>query len=99
MVFAVFLEPPGSPWVYKTDQNGFLNGVSDKMYTFFRRQDLPPVYMPNGAIYVIYVKDFRECNSFLTARTLDYSMSNSQSIDVDSVIDLEACREQILNNI
>lgn len=36
---------------FVVSSNGFLEGVSDGKYLFMRRQDLPAVYIPNGAIY------------------------------------------------
>jgi len=69
--------------------NEFLKGVSNNKYPFMRRQDLPSVYMPNGAIYIINVKSFREKDSFLTNKTLNYVMPQDRSIDIDILADIE----------
>jgi CMP-N,N'-diacetyllegionaminic acid synthase len=75
--------------------NGFLEGISNNKYPFVRRQDLPAVYMPNGAIYIINVKSFREEKSFLTSKTLNYVMPKSRSIDIDNQSDMDKIKELI----
>lgn len=69
--------------------NDFLEGASNNKYPFMRRQDLPSVYMPNGAIYIINVKSFREGGSFLTNKTLSYVMPEDRSVDIDILTDIE----------
>lgn len=60
-------------------------------YCFFNRQYLPEVHRPNGGVYVF------DANGFLNARGFDVEkikfveMSESESIDIDSVDDLVAC--------
>ena len=76
--------------------DGLLKGVSSNKYAFTRRQDLPSVYMPNGAIYIINVKSFRKNESFLTSKTLNYIMSKEKSIDVDNLHDLKTIESLIL---
>ena len=83
---------------FMKNSNGFLESVSDKKYPFMKRQDLPLVYMSNGAIYIIRIGAFKEKNSFITNRTLGYLMSNSRSADVDSSHDLEFCKSLLLTN-
>ena len=54
-----------------------------------RRQDLPKVYMGNGAIYIVMIDDFINNNSFYTDKTKSYLMSNLKSIDIDVELDIE----------
>ena len=70
------------------NSNGFLQGVANNRYPFMRRQDLPSVYMPNGAIYMVNVKSFREKGSFLTNKTSVYVMSKDKGIDIDTFEDI-----------
>jgi CMP-N,N'-diacetyllegionaminic acid synthase len=70
------------------NSNGFLKGVSNNEYPFTRRQDLPLVHMPNGAIYIIDIKSFKNTQSFMTDRTVNYPMSKERSVDVDTYEDL-----------
>ena len=78
----------------KTD--GFLKGVSNNKYPFMRRQDLPSVYMPNGAIYIIKVAAFEAKNSFFTDRVSNYLMPQDKSLDIDCAEDFIRA-ESILN--
>ena len=61
--------------------------VDDEKYP--RRQDLPPVYQPNGAIYVTRRKILLEEERLLGANTLAYVMPRERSIDIDTPIDLK----------
>jgi CMP-N,N'-diacetyllegionaminic acid synthase len=71
------------------DSNGFLEGVSNNKYPFMRRQDLPVVYMPNGAIYIVNTKLFIKDGLFLTNKSVNYIMPKSKSIDIDVMEDVE----------
>jgi CMP-N,N'-diacetyllegionaminic acid synthase len=70
------------------NENGFLQGISNNKYPFMRRQDLPLVYMSNGAIYITNTKSFRDGGSFLTSKTVNYLMDIRKSVDVDTLKDL-----------
>ena len=73
---------------FKNDSNGFLSPVSSKRYLFMRRQSLPSVFIPNGAIYIVSKNIFMESNSFFTDKTSYFSMPLEKSIDIDSKDDL-----------
>lgn len=70
------------------DSNGFLKGVSNNNYPFMRRQDLPSVFMPNGAIFIVKIDNFIKNNSFYTNNTLPFIMDNDSSSDIDTKEDL-----------
>jgi N-acylneuraminate cytidylyltransferase len=53
-----------------------------------RRQDLPPTFYLNGAIYAAQTDWFLKNKSFLTAETIAYIMPRARSIDVDTEYDL-----------
>ena len=76
---------------------GFLESIVNNKYPFMRRQDLPKVYMPNGAIYIIDIKAFLERNSFLTEKTVSYLMPQDRSMDIDSFDDIEIVRNYLSN--
>lgn len=61
--------------------------VADEEYP--RRQDLPVVYQPNGAIYVTRRKVLLEEGRILGEHTLAYIMPQERSIDIDTPIDLK----------
>ena len=52
-----------------------------------RRQDLPPVYSLNGAIYVAKSEWLRQKRTFLTPDTVAYEMPVERSLDIDTETD------------
>jgi CMP-N,N'-diacetyllegionaminic acid synthase len=78
--------------------DGFLKGISNNEYPFMRRQDLPAVYMPNGAIYIIDVNIFNKNLSLITDRTVCYVMPANKSFDIDSESDLLSIEKLIKSN-
>jgi CMP-N-acetylneuraminic acid synthetase len=73
---------------FKTDENGFLEGILNNDFPFSPRQILPEVYRANGAIYIIKVKDFMNNSSLLTNKTIHFKMSDESSLDIDTKKDL-----------
>ena len=57
-----------------------------------RRQDLPPAYVLNGAVYVARAQWFRDTRTFLTEATLGHVMPAERSVDVDTQFDLRVAR-------
>jgi CMP-N,N'-diacetyllegionaminic acid synthase len=77
--------------VLKTVTNksdGFIEGLVDNKLPFMRRQDLPEVYTPNGAIYAVNVDLFKRDKSFITKKTANYVMFKKYSADIDTMNDL-----------
>ena len=60
-----------------------------------RRQDLPNVFMPNGAIYIIDVNTFLQHEKLFTSKTIAYIMDSQSSIDVDTREDLHIVKKII----
>ncbi len=81
-------ESKGFYWTYKIDQEGSLEelvqGVSPR-----RRQDLPPTYTLNGAIYLARMDVYRERGTFIGPNTGAFVMPQKASIDIDSPLDFE----------
>jgi len=73
---------------FKENSDGFLEGITNNDFPFMRRQNLPRVFMPNGAIYIINTTVFLENYSLLTTKTKNYLMSKSKSLDIDTHSDL-----------
>lgn len=74
-------------WALKVS-DGFLVPIFREAYLRTRRQDLPKMYRPNGAIYIATPEVLREYRSFLTPRTIPYIMPPERGIDIDSLLDL-----------
>jgi len=56
---------------------------------YTRRQDLPPVYQLNGALYVTRSKVLLDQNRMFGEHTIPYIMPQERSIDIDTQIDLK----------
>lgn len=54
-----------------------------------RRQDLPPVYIVNGAVYVAYIADLLGDGNFIDDDTVGYIMPVDRSLDIDHELDLK----------
>jgi CMP-N-acetylneuraminic acid synthetase len=52
-----------------------------------RRQDLPPAYALNGALYVADTAPFVRDGSFMTPETTAYVMPPERSVDIDTMLD------------
>lgn len=76
-------------------ENGVLKGVNNNQYPFSRRQDLPAVYKPNGAIYIIEIEKFMHLGALLTSKTIPYIMNEEDSLDIDNLEDFK-CVQNIL---
>lgn len=75
------------------NKEGYLVGAVNNKYPFANRQDLPDLYMPNGAIYIIKTKLYLKYGQLFSPRTLPYEMSWEQSIDIDNPADLKTAEE------
>lgn len=73
---------------FKKNKQGYIEGITNNLFPFIRRQDLPSTYISNGAIYIIKVDEFKKNNSFLTDKTIEFLMDTISSIDIDSLDDL-----------
>jgi CMP-N-acetylneuraminic acid synthetase len=74
-------------WSFKIE-NGYLKPIFEENYIKMRRQDLPNVYVPNGALYVSTPATLRKYKSFYCPKTIPYVMPLERSIDIDNEIDL-----------
>lgn len=63
-----------------------------------RRQDFPPHFYPNGAIYMATARTLRERQSFITPRIRPFIMDRWRSIDIDTRSDF-AVAELLLGAI
>lgn len=81
-------EPDKSPyWMFSRDNDGRLRPLIDTDEIAARRQDLPPAYALNGAVYVAEAGWLVESRSFLTAETLGYDMPKERAADIDTELD------------
>lgn len=91
-----------SPYQYfrfEDDSNRLIPLLGDK-YLTIRRQDLPDIYRPNGAIYITTFDTLHRNNSFYGGKIIPYIMPSERSIDIDEEIDLELAEiliEKVIN--
>lgn len=83
------VEPAQSPyWTYSIDGAGRLEPIVPRDALPDRRQDLPPSYALNGAVYVARVEWLRKANTFVAEGTVGYVMPPERSVDIDTERDL-----------
>ncbi len=73
-------------WIFKIEDE-YLKAIFEEKYLKMRRQDLPKVYMPNGAIYISTPENLRKYESFYCSKIIPYMMPIERSIDIDNEID------------
>ena len=83
-------------WMYKLDDDMKLKPFVQYDGEINRRQDLPRVYVLNGAVYVAETRFINENKSFLTGETVGYRMSGENSVDIDTEVDFDYC-EWLIN--
>ncbi|RXE71856.1 acylneuraminate cytidylyltransferase family protein [Muribaculaceae bacterium Isolate-002 (NCI)] len=72
---------------FEADADGFLHvSKGDGLYT--RRQDVPPAFEYNGAVYVINPQSIRKMAMGEFPRRVPYLMPAERSVDIDTPIDL-----------
>lgn len=72
---------------FETDADGYLHvSKGDGMYT--RRQDVPPAYEYNGAVYVINPQSIRAMAMGAFPRRVPSLMPAERSVDIDAPVDL-----------
>ena len=79
-------------WMFALDSRHRLRRMSKIRRAADRRQDLPPVYIPNGAVYVARTEWLRKHGSFVGPETRGYVMPPERSVDIDTRLDLLLAR-------
>lgn len=74
----------------------FLLPIYNNESAYTRRQDLPGLFMPNGAIYIFTVASFQIGNCIPRTNILPFTMSEHDSLDVDSEDDLRLVSRRLI---
>lgn len=69
-----------------------INYIDQGFWDMRPRQSLPEVYIRNGAIYLISRDAFIRCNQLIGDKCLGYVMNESESINIDTPIDLKIAK-------
>lgn len=82
-------ETEKSPFKMLTlDAKGRLQSLFDEKLSNARRQDLPAVFAPNGAIYVFRVSEFKARGGFPSNGSMPFVMNGIDSLDIDTEDDI-----------
>lgn len=76
-------------WMYTLGNGGAMKPLLAAQTDFARRQDLPPVYVLNGAVYVAQSNWLREHKTFVSEETRAFVMPQERSLDIDTELDLQ----------
>ena len=72
----------------KIEESGLLTGYFSEDAPFRPRQEFEEVVFPNGSIYIYSVKEFLKEKNFPRKGLSPYQMSQLDSLDIDSEVDL-----------
>ncbi|MCL6598715.1 MAG: acylneuraminate cytidylyltransferase family protein [Alicyclobacillus macrosporangiidus] len=75
-------------WMFHLDGDMRLSPVLPNEVIPSRRQEIPPVYALNGAVYVAEIDWFRATRSFVTHDTVATVMPKERSLDIDTEFDV-----------
>lgn len=88
------VEPDKSPyWMYSMNSRGHLVPLLKGIYAC--RQDIPPAYAINGALYVAEALWLLRTQTFLNDETIAYVMSKERSADIDTETDIMLVNHQL----
>jgi CMP-N,N'-diacetyllegionaminic acid synthase len=73
-------------WMFNLRERGRLEPLMD-VPEVASRQDLPPVYAMNGAIYFARAAWLRSTKTFVTRESVGYVMPADRSVDLDTPVD------------
>ncbi|MEX0686772.1 MAG: acylneuraminate cytidylyltransferase family protein [Balneolales bacterium] len=88
-----------SPYhIFIEKENNLLEPVYNMDTRYTRRQDLPTTVVSNGALYISKASYFKKIKSFKPETIRYYKMEKKESIDIDTLQDLECAREIVNRN-
>lgn len=90
-IVSAFIETEAHPAKMYVMCDGFAEPVLPK-YEASRRQDLPPIYRRNGAIFVVRRTHFLQTGQLWGGRTGLVEMPRERSVDIDAPGDLDRTR-------
>ena len=82
--------PEKSPyWVFSLEDTHHLKPIFGDEYLTKRRQDLPPAFIPTGAVYMAKTQWFLMNRSFYGDNTGGYMIPCERSLDIDTQLDFK----------
>ena len=83
--------------LYFSDENMNMLSLDKDEKLQSRRQDINPIYTPNGALYLIRAEKLREPKSFFPEKMQGIIMDQISSIDIDDSIDWKIAEAMVAN--
>ncbi|HEY0891787.1 MAG TPA: acylneuraminate cytidylyltransferase family protein [Cellvibrio sp.] len=77
----------------------FLQPLAGAHSSYMRRQDLPSLYMPNGAISIFKVDEFMREEKIPRTHEIPYLMSDYDSLDIDTPADLQIAEQRLSKRV
>ncbi|WP_207707026.1 cytidylyltransferase domain-containing protein [Heliorestis acidaminivorans] len=84
-------------WMYRVGKDYKMDSIIQSETLYNQRQETPPIFALNGAIYFARAKWLKDKKSFLTSETLAFQMPKERSLDIDTQRDW-VFFETIINN-
>lgn len=83
-------EPDKNPyWMMTMQPGGAVQPLFPPEQVPARRQDAPPIFALNGAVYVAPTDHLAAGGAFVTTGTVGYVMPKARSLDIDTELDLK----------
>jgi N-acylneuraminate cytidylyltransferase len=82
-------------WMYSCGADGCLTRLLAVPEGVSRRQDLPEVWVLNGALYIARCDWFRSQRGFVGPGTVAYKMTRERSLDIDTPKDFDAFKQLV----
>jgi len=82
-------------WMYRLGDDQALLPIVQGALQATRRQDLPAVYVLNGAVYVADAAWLRSTRAFVAAGTVAHVMPVERSLDIDTAHDFERFQKTV----
>ncbi len=72
--------------------SNFIKPLFNDKFPTMNRQSFPKTYLPNGAIYIFLVKEFKKKMSIPHHKSIPFLMDEKDSLDIDNFSDLKKAR-------
>ncbi|MCF8026466.1 MAG: acylneuraminate cytidylyltransferase family protein [Desulfobacteraceae bacterium] len=74
-------------WMFSLDPQNYMQPIFKHKEITNRRQDLPKIYMPNGALFISRTAYLEKKRSFYTDETMGFIMPKEKCHDIDDEMD------------
>ncbi|MGG3563597.1 acylneuraminate cytidylyltransferase family protein [Neobacillus rhizosphaerae] len=78
-------------WMFLIEEHSKMSPLMNVGEIYNLRQELPSVYVLNGAVYVANIPWLERHKTFLTSETISYIMPKNRSFDIDTEFDFLMC--------